>query len=194
MPPSVARSQLPKGSAHATKEPLRTAPVRAFLELCCTNNTQPWSGFPCKLLFYLLFFAARPADRIGAASALHTRLSHFPGFESHRIVSGIDSRARTKTSFPREAANGKRCCSLPCSRPEQLRRQHWKYKKPLLFRLNLHQPILPSESSTRQRQSNECDFRAIASRLHGTVCMPTILDLRTREAAPSLANQSGAAA
>ena len=55
-------------------------------------------------------------------------------------------------------------------------------RNPYFFGLNLHQPILPSESSTRQRQSNECDFRAIASRLHGTVCMPTILDLRTREA------------
>src|ERR1039457_3491738 len=52
MPPSVARSQLPKDSAHATKELPRTAPDMAFSERCCLNNTQTRPGFCHKPLFY----------------------------------------------------------------------------------------------------------------------------------------------
>ena len=41
MPPSVARSQLPMTSAHATKEPPQAGAVAPFLDGCCTNNTRP---------------------------------------------------------------------------------------------------------------------------------------------------------
>ena len=40
MPPSVAPSQLPMHSAHATKEPPQTGAATAFLDGCCTNNTR----------------------------------------------------------------------------------------------------------------------------------------------------------
>src|SRR5436190_2108654 len=55
MPPSVARSQLPMHSAHATKEPLRNASVRSFLEGCCTNSTRGFQNLRRKLLLYQRF-------------------------------------------------------------------------------------------------------------------------------------------
>ena len=56
MPPSVARTQLPNGNAHATKEPLGKAGLNAFSDGCCTNNTQPAVNFRSKSLFYIYFF------------------------------------------------------------------------------------------------------------------------------------------
>ena len=52
MPPSVASTQLLNTSAHATNEPLRTLSRQPFLEMCCTNNTQPRSSFFRKPLFH----------------------------------------------------------------------------------------------------------------------------------------------
>jgi len=56
MPPSVATSQLPKDSAHATKEPLAKAGLSAFLGGCCTNNTRPSLEHLYNILFLFMNF------------------------------------------------------------------------------------------------------------------------------------------
>jgi len=96
MPPSVAPSQLPMHSAHATKELLWSAGVSPFLELCCTNNTQTWSSFLHNQLFYMANSAwfhlpseltpRGPAPKLSTAGTLD------------RVESwgGISARVRTK--------------------------------------------------------------------------------------------------
>jgi hypothetical protein len=59
MPPSVAPRQLPNTPAHAIKERRKTAQLSAFLDGCCTNNTQASWRNARKQLFRLVFFGNR---------------------------------------------------------------------------------------------------------------------------------------
>jgi len=86
MPPSVARSQLPKDSAHATKEPLAKAGLSAFLGGCCTNNTRPSLEHPRNILFSFVNFYRI----ILTGEREHNR--PFTGFSPSHVRAEIESR------------------------------------------------------------------------------------------------------
>ena len=74
MPPSVARSQLLKVPEHATKEPLASGETGAFLNGCCTNNTQPHPLDRRKSLFIKRIpdrLTDAPAPRRAASPKVH---------------------------------------------------------------------------------------------------------------------------
>src|SRR5215831_20500239 len=85
MPPSVARSQLPKDSAHATKEPLAKAGLSAFLGGCCTNNTRPSLEHRRKGLFLFMNFDGV----ILVGQRQHNR--PFTGFSPSQVRADIES-------------------------------------------------------------------------------------------------------
>jgi hypothetical protein len=90
MPPSVARSQLPRTSAHATKEPLRTPRLCAFSKGCCTNNTQPRLALFGKHLFLISIFVSSIWRRNRRCEHADDR---FSPFLPHLLdVFGVESR------------------------------------------------------------------------------------------------------
>jgi hypothetical protein len=106
MPTSVARSQLQKDSAHATKEPLAKVGLSAFLGGCCTNNTRPSLEHRRKALFLFKNY-----DRVILADERqHNR--PLRGFSPSQVSADIESEepfanppqdsVRDSYAYPRE--------------------------------------------------------------------------------------------
>jgi hypothetical protein len=119
MPPSVARSQLPKDSAHATKEPLAKAGVSAFLSGCCTNNTRLALKHRRKLLFLFVNL-----DRIILTEQC-VRKQPLTGFSPSQVPADIESN-EAYANPPQDSLRRLQCVSHTSNmcREHRSRRRH----------------------------------------------------------------------
>jgi hypothetical protein len=99
MPPSVARSQLPKDLAHATKEPSQDDGITRFLDGCCTNGTEINSSPHDKLLFLCRFLSAAIFGRIDRAAGQLSALLH-PEVDRCRIKPNFHRKFSNWTAMP----------------------------------------------------------------------------------------------
>jgi hypothetical protein len=119
MPPSVACSQLPMHSAHATKEPPQTGGGSPFLDGCCTNSTRQPPKFRRKLLSWNMFLR-----NLRLLTLALRRRSSNPFFyreqrAAHRIPLGNRGRTREESRRCRNFHTDMRRSEQPSSLPQE---------------------------------------------------------------------------